>query len=467
MKPFMDENFLLETKTAEILYHDYAKSMPICDYHCHINVEEILQDKRYETITQVWLGGDHYKWRLMRLCGIDESYITGDKSDYEKFFAFATSLENAVGNPLYHWSHLELQRYFGIKETLNRKSAPKIYEKANKILNRGLTTRQLIKMSNVKMICSTDDPIDDLNCHIKLKQEGYEVAVLPTFRPDKAVNIQNQDFAEYINKLQLVSGVEIKDVQDICTALEKRLEFFISAGCVITDHAISTPPFVPCKESEASQILQKRLQNKPLSHEEVEKYQWYILNFLGEKYSENNLVMQIHMGALRNNSTRMFEKLGADTGFDSVGDNNIAIKLSMFLNGLDKSDKLPKTILYTLHQKDNSTLATMMGNFTQSGIETKVQFGTAWWFNDQINGITSQIKMYANMGNLSKFIGMLTDSRSFMSYTRHEYFRRILCNIIGGWVENGEFPQDYEILGKIISDISYGNIIKYIDKNRK
>ncbi len=462
MKNFMDENFLLETKTAEVLFHDYAKQMPIFDYHCHVNVKEIAEDKKYSSITELWLGGDHYKWRAMRLFGIDEKFITGESTDFEKFEAYASMIEYAIGNPLYHWTHLELQRYFGITETLKKANAKEIFDKANAILQGGLSTRKLIKMSNVTKICSTDDPIDNLEWHIMLKNEGYEVEVMPTFRPDKAVNIENADFASYIKLLEEVAKVQIASAGDVLKALEKRLDFFCVVGSKISDHSL---PFIPCtvlEKDKIEEIFNKGMAKETLTFEEIQGYKTYILTSLAKMYHDRNVVMQLHMGATRNNNTNMFEKLGADSGFDGIDDNQIAVNLSKFLDKCNQNG-LPKTVLYTLNPKDNYVLATMMGNFASSKVATKVQFGSAWWFNDNMDGMKRQMIDFANLGMLSKFIGMLTDSRSFASYARHEYFRRILCNLLGEMVENGEFPQDFEVLGKIVQDISYNNVVKYFE----
>ena len=464
MKKFMDKDFLLETETAKTLFHKYAKDMPIFDYHCHINVAEITEDKAYKNITELWLSGDHYKWRAMRLFGIDEEYITGSKSDFEKFYAYASMIERAIANPLYHWTHLELQRYFNIEEPLTTKNAQDIYDRANKILESGLTTRSLIKMSNVTKICSTDDPIDDLKHHKMLLAEGYEVAVMPTYRPDKAVNIENPIFIDYINQLGMVSGIAINTLKDVLKALENRLDYFVTTGCKLSDHSISYVPFVELSDEKAEVVFQKGLKNSnDLTADEVEGYKTYVLYHLAIMYAKRSMTMQIHMGATRNNNTKMFKKLGADTGFDAVDDNQIAVKLSKFLDKCNETN-LPKTIIYTLNSKDNYVLGTMMGNFASSEVATKVQFGAAWWFNDNKDGMIRQLTDFANLGMISKFVGMLTDSRSFTSYARHEYFRRILCNMFGTWVENGEFANNEEILGSIVQDICYNNIIEYYNK---
>ncbi len=456
----INKDFLLENETAKKLYFDYAKDMPIFDYHCHINVDEILHDKAYKTITELWLGGDHYKWRAMRLLGIDESYITGSKSDFEKFEKYAQVVECAIGNPIYHWTHLELQRYFGIYEPLTSKNAREIFDRANEDLNNGLTTRKLIEMSNVVRLCSTDDPIDNLQSHIALKSEGYTVDVMPTFRPDRGYEICAESFLPWIKKLSDVVGYSLTTFSDFKKALEERMDFFAKVGCRLSDHALMDVPYAKATEEEVADIYARALNNDVIDKESETKYKFYLLKFFAHNYHKRNWSMQLHIGALRSNNTKMFQKLGPDTGFDSIGDLNIATNLAQFLNACN-DDGLPKTILYTLNPKDNYVLATMMGNFASSDVPSKIQFGTAWWFNDQRDGMVEQIRAYANLGMIAKFIGMLTDSRSFTSYTRHEYFRRILCNEFGKMVENCEFPQDYDVLGKIVQDISYNNIDTY------
>ncbi len=461
MAEFLDENFLLESETARELFHNYAKKMPIFDYHCHVNVGEIAENKTYKNITELWLGGDHYKWRAMRLFGITEDYITGNKSDFEKFEAYASMIEYAIGNPLYHWTHLELQRYFGINSPLTKENAREIYDIANEKLQNGLTTRKLIEMSNVTKICSTDDPIDDLKNHIALKNEGYKVEVMPTFRPDKAIDIEKKSqFVDYYNKLSMASGIQIHSVFDMLKALETRLDFFIKNGCKISDHSVSFIPYLEATDEEVNAIWDNAF-NKELTAVEIEKYKTFMLKGLAKMYASRNMVMQLHMGATRNNNTAMFNRLGADAGYDAIDDNQIAVKLSKFLDSCNVNNELPKTILYTLNPKDNYVLGTMMGNFASDEVATKVQFGAAWWFNDNMDGMTRQLTDFANLGVLAKFVGMLTDSRSFTSYTRHEYFRRILCNFLGNMAEKGQFPKNMNVLGKIVEDISYNNIINY------
>ncbi len=463
MKAFMDDNFLLTSEVAQKLYHDYAKEMPIFDYHCHVNVSEIAADKKYRNITELWLGGDHYKWRAMRLFGIDEAYITGDKSDFEKFYAYSEMIAYAIGNPLYHWTHLELQRYFGITETLCPETAQSIYDRANAMLAEGLTTRKLIAMSNVTKLCSTDDPIDDLRYHKQLLEEGYAVQVMPTFRPDKILEIRAETFLPYMAKLADVMGHALPSYQDLLDAIVVRMEYFAQAGCKLSDHSVSEMPYADTSLEAVSAIYAKAMAGESLTADEETAYRFYTFRFLANQYEARRWTMQLHLGALRNNNPNMFAKLGADTGFDSMDDRNIAASLSRFL-GACCAEGLPKTVIYTLNPKDNYVLGTMMGNFAaETTIPTKVQFGTAWWFNDQRDGMVDQMRAYANLGMISKFLGMLTDSRSFTSYTRHEYFRRILCEFLGGLVENGEFPCNYTVLGKIVQDICYNNICNYFE----
>lgn len=463
MKKFMDDNFLLESETAEKLYHKYAKEMPIYDYHCHLSPKEIYEDKKFRNITEAWLGGDHYKWRAMRSNGVEEKYITGDSEDYDKFMAWARTLPKAIGNPLYHWTHLELQRYFGIRETLSEKTAKTIWEKANNlIVNSDFSARNLIKKSNVKVICTTDDPIDNLEYHIKLKEDkDFSAKVLPTFRPDKAVEIKKDDFTSWIKKLSNISRIEINDYSDLKEALKSRIEFFHKVGCRISDHGLIDVPYAKGTEEEVSEIFLKALNNIEITKLEEDKYKTNMLHFFGKEYAKYKWTMQIHFGALRNNNTNMFKKLGADTGFDSINDSNVAYEISRILDSLEKENSLPKTILYTLNPKDNYVLGTMLGNFQCEGIKGKIQFGSGWWFNDNKDGMIEQMKALGNLGLLGNFVGMLTDSRSFLSYTRHEYFRRIMCNLIGQWVEKGEYPYDEELLEELIKGISFNNAKEY------
>jgi glucuronate isomerase len=463
MKAFMDDNFLLTTKTAITLYHEYAKDMPIYDYHCHLNPREIAENKQYRNITEIWLGGDHYKWRAMRSNGVDEKYITGDASDEDKFMKWAETMPHCIGNPLYHWTHLELKRFFGIDTLLSPETAPEIWAKCNALLQQEeFTARGLIKRSNVKVICTTDDPVDTLEYHIALaKAQTFDVKVLPTFRPDKSFNIEKDGFVQWIGKLGQVVGKEIQTFADVKAALLQRLEFFHEVGCRVSDHALDPVLFEAGNEEEATAILQKVLQGKTLTDSEIKKYKTQVMLYLGQQYARLGWVMQIHIGTIRNNSTRMMRLLGPDTGFDAIGDYTFAEALAKLLDKLDDTDELPKTILYCLNPRDNEVLGTIIGCFQGGGIPGKIQFGSGWWFNDQKDGMIRQMVALANMGLLSRFVGMLTDSRSFLSYTRHEYFRRILCNLIGEWVEAGEVPNDLNILGPMVQNISFNNAQHY------
>jgi glucuronate isomerase len=463
MKKFMDEDFLLTNSTAVKLYHDYAASMPIIDYHCHISPKEIYEDKRFNNLTEVWLNGDHYKWRLMRINGVDEHYITGDADDYSKFLAWAETVPATIGNPVYHWTHLELQRYFGIYDILNKKTAPAIWDKANSMLNSNeLSVRNLIKKSKVKVICTTDDPVDSLEYHIKLKDEAcLDIKVLPAMRPDKALHINSEGFVQWIEKLEKATGRGIGNYEDFLSALEERVLFFHSIGCRLSDHAIDNMYYEEADIDEVSNIFNEAMHGNEISEIEDLRYKTYTLKFLARKYAELNWAMQLHINALRNTNFKMFKVLGPDSGYDSVNDSSIAVPLSKFLNSLEVDGGLPRMILYTLNSKDNYVIASLLANFCGRGIAGQLQFGSAWWFNDSKEGMLEQMKSLANIGLLSRFIGMLTDSRSFLSYTRHEYFRRILCNLLGEWAENGEAPYDIELLGKMAQDISYNNAKNY------
>jgi len=450
MKKFMDQSFVLENATAKTLYDKYAKNMPIFDYHCHLSVEDIYADRRFVSITECWLGGDHYKWRLMREMGVEEGYVTGNKSRQEKFMKFAEVIPYAIGNPIYHWTHLELRRYFGIEEVLSPETAERIYNQCNEKLET-LTARKLIEMSNVKTLFTTDDPIDDLHFHKLLREDtSFSVDVRPAFRPDKAINIELPTFGRYIAELADAAG--------------KRIEYFDSVGCVCSDHALDVVMFLPAQKETVDKIIKKALSGEELTREEIEQYKGYVLVHLGRQYARLHWVQQYHIGALRNNSRKYFELFGPDTGFDAIEDQTFAKKLSMLLDTLDSTDELPKTILYCLNPRDNEVLAALMNCFQQGGIVGKIQFGSAWWFNDQKDGMERQLTTLSQFGLISKFVGMLTDSRSFLSYTRHEYFRRILCNMFGKLIENGEYPNDIEFVGKIVQDICYHNAVAYFSK---
>ena len=463
MKVFMDKDFLLESKIAKKLFHGYAKDLPIIDYHCHLVPQEIAEDITYENLTQLWLYADHYKWRFMRSMGVDEKYCTGDASDYEKFLKYAEAIGFAIGNPLYHWTHLELQRFFGIKTPLSLKTADEIWNKTCEMLKSPeFSSKNLIRRSNVEAVCTTDDPADDLKYHEQIAADkNFSTKVLPTFRPDNAIAIEKDTFPAYINKLGEVAEIEIKCFNCLKKALKKRIEFFKAHGCKLSDHGLSTAVYAPCTDEEASEILNKAMAGETLTDCEIKKYKTAVLLFLGEEYAKNDFTMQLHFGPIRNNNTKLFNALGADKGFDSIDDLELAQPLSRFLDALEIKDALPKTILYALNPKDNYVIGTMLGNFQGGGIKGKIQFGSGWWFNDQLDGMKKQMTDLAALGALSAFVGMLTDSRSFTSYPRHEYFRRIMCNLIGKMVDNGEFPADMDILGKIVSDISYYNAKSY------
>jgi glucuronate isomerase len=463
VKGFMDENFLLKNETAIRLYHDYAKKMPIIDYHCHLSPKEIYENKSFKNITEIWLYGDHYKWRQMRSNGIEETDITGSASDYDKFMAWAKTVPMTIGNPLFNWTHLELQRFFGIYDLLNEETAPQIWEKVNALLNsEGFGARDLIRKSNVKVVCTTDDPTDSLEYHTLLKEEAdFNVQVLPSFRPDKGLEINREGFQEWVEKLETVSEISIESYQGYLNALESRVRFFDSVGCRVSDHAIDKMVYEETSMEEAEVIFNQALQGKKVSLEEEMKYKTFTLKFLGKLYKELGWAMQLHINALRNNNSRMFAKMGPDTGWDSINDEAIAKPLSKLLNSIEQESGLPKTIIYSLNPNDNNIIATMIGNFQGGGIPGKIQFGTAWWFNDNKDGMIEQMKSLSNMGLFSRFIGMLTDSRSFLSYTRHEYFRRIVCALIAEWVENGEVPNNIEFLGGIVQGISYNNAKEY------
>ena len=464
MKEFMGKDFLIDNEVGLKLYEGYAAKAPIFDFHCHLNPQEIYEDKKFRSLTEVWLGGDHYKWRLMREAGVDEKYITGDAEDYEKFLKYAEIMPYCIGNPLYLWTHLELRRYFGIYDILSPETAEKIYKEANEKL-RTLSARKMIVNNNVRTIFTTDDPVDDLRWHILLKQDkDFEVRVSPAFRPDKALNIEREGFSEYIEKLGKVCGYKISGIDELSRALVERTEYFDKNGCCCSDHALDVVMYEKATREEADAILKKALAKEAVTRCEIEKYKGYVLTELGRLYRKYDWVQQYHIGALRNNSERYMKLLGPDTGFDSVNDGLIAEKLSALLNALDRENNLPKTILYCLNPRDNEVLATIMNCFQQSGYDGKIQFGSGWWFNDQKDGMERQTETLSQMALLSKFVGMLTDSRSFLSYTRHEFFRRILCNKLGAIIERGEYPADIEFVGKIVEDICYNNAVRYFSK---
>ena len=460
---FITEDFLLKTESAKKLYHGYAEGMPIADYHCHLNPREIYENKRFENVTEIWLGGDHYKWRLIRTMGTAEDKITGEADPYEKFLEFAKMLPRAIGNPMYHWTHLELKRYFGYDGVLNEETAEEVYRICNERLrSEEMSARSIIKNSGVKMIGTTDDPIDSLEWHRLLREEkDFDVAVKPSFRPDKAVNIEKAGFAEYIGKLAAAAEMKIESAADVKKALARRLDLFCSLGCCATDHGLDYVVYAPASEEKIEEIFRRAMAGETLSLEEADAYKTSVLLFLGEEYAKRGLVMQLHYGVRRNGNTKKFEELGPDTGFDCISTKECAGALVSFLDALEKKDALPKTIIYSLNPHDNELIDTVIGSFQGGGVPSKVQHGSAWWFNDTKSGMEAQLRSLANLSVLGNFVGMLTDSRSFLSYTRHEYFRRILCNLLGQWVEDGEYPNDEKALGQIVRDICYGNAARY------
>ncbi|HIS60499.1 MAG TPA: glucuronate isomerase [Candidatus Faecousia faecipullorum] len=464
MKPFMNEDFLLGTETARKLYHDHAEKMPIIDYHCHINPMEIYEDKRYDTITEVWLGGDHYKWRAMRSCGVPERYITGDATPAEKFQKWAETIPSLIGNPLYHWTHLELQRYFGITEPLTGDNAMEIYETCNRILAQpDMSVRGIIRKSGVKLICTTDDPVDDLKAHELLAADPTAPAVvLPAFRPDKAMRADKPTFPQYVSQLEAVVGYAINTVEDMRRALADRIAYFADHGCRVSDHALDYCFCEEATEEELNDIFARAKAGKGITWGEQLKYHTALLIAVGKEYSRRDWVVQFHFGCLRDNSRVNFRKLGPDTGFDSMNDAPNAAGLARLLGTLEEQNALGKTILYSLNPSDNGIVGSIMGAFqTDSPIPGKIQQGSAWWFNDHKPGMEAQMVSLMSLGAMGSFNGMLTDSRSFLSYTRHEYFRRILCNLFGNLVENGEYPADMERLGKMVENISYNNTLHY------
>ena len=465
MKAFMDENFLLQSETAKKLYHEYAAKMPILDYHCHINPREIAEDRQFENITQVWLGGDHYKWRFMRSCGVDEYYITGAAPDKEKFMKWAECLGKAIGNPLYHWSHLELKAYFGFQGALSARNAEEVWELCNrKLADPSMSVRNIIRKSNVKLICTTDDPIDSLEWHKKIAEDkSFDVYVLPAWRPDKAMNLEKPDYRDYIQKLSEVSGVKISTFEDLKKALKIRLDFFASMGCLVSDHGLEYVMYEPASDTEIEAIFTKVMNKESITRREEMQFKTAFLTFLCGEYKKRNWVLQLHYGVKRDKNKPMFAKLGPDTGYDCINNYAPSAQTADFLNHLEEQGALPRTILYSLNPNDNEAIGTILGCFQNSEAVAKIQQGSAWWFNDNKTGMENQMISLANLGNLSGFVGMLTDSRSFLSYTRHEYFRRILCNLLGNWVENGEFPEDYDILGEIVQNISYNNAVNYFN----
>ena len=447
---FINDKFMLKNKTAVKLYK-MVENLPIIDYHCHLSPKMIAENYKFRNAFDLFLGGDHYKWRQMRSNGIDEELVTGSADEYEKFKAFARTMPMLLGNPIYHWTHLELKRYFGIDETLSEETCEAIWNKCNECLAKDeFRAQELIKRSNVEVICTTDDPADTLEYHEQLK--GFSTKILPTFRPDKAVEINKETFLPYIETVGITSYTQLSQW------IRERIAFFHDHGCRLSDHALE---YVPYGEGDPEAVFNKRIAGEALTKEEIDSFKCGVLRICAEEYTRLDWTMQLHIGALRNNNRKMYEKLGPDTGFDSINDLCIAEALSAFMNSLEVNDCLPKTILYTLNPKDNYVIGTMLGNFQKGPTPGKIQFGSGWWFNDQRDGMEAQMTSLANLGMLSRFVGMLTDSRSFVSYTRHEYFRRILCNLIGKWVEEGEYPRDYAALEKIVKGICYENAKNY------
>ncbi|EBU3661739.1 glucuronate isomerase [Salmonella enterica] len=466
MATFMTEDFLLKNDIARTLYHKYAAPMPIYDFHCHLSPQEIADDRRFDNLGQIWLEGDHYKWRALRSAGVDESLITGKKtSDYEKYMAWANTVPKTLGNPLYHWTHLELRRPFGITGTLfGPDTAESIWTQCNeKLATPAFSARGIMQQMNVRMVGTTDDPIDSLEYHRQIAaDDSIDIEVAPSWRPDKAFKIELDGFVDYLRKLEAAADVSITRFDDLRQALTRCLDHFAACGCRASDHGIETLRFAPVPDdAQLDAILGKRLAGETLSELEIAQFTTAVLVWLGRQYAARGWVMQLHIGAIRNNNTRMFRLLGPDTGFDSIGDNNISWALSRLLDSMDVTNELPKTILYCLNPRDNEVLATMIGNFQGPGIAGKVQFGSGWWFNDQKDGMLRQLEQLSQMGLLSQFVGMLTDSRSFLSYTRHEYFRRILCNLLGQWAQDGEIPDDEAMLSRMVQDICFNNAQRY------
>lgn len=464
MSAFIHDDFMLYNETAKKLYHEHAEKLPIIDFHNHLNPQEIYEDKMYDNMTQVWLGGDHYKWRVMRANGTPENLVTGDGDPYDKFTAYADTIQNCFGNPVYHWTHLELKRYFDVDETLTPATAKDIWARCNAMLkDPAFSAQNLLRRQKAEVLCTTDDPADSLEWHKKIRESIDDILVIPSFRPGGALDIEKPGFAAYIERLGNVAGIEIKTIADLTEALKRRLAFFIENGCRVSDHSLECDFFRPATENEINAILAKRLAGEELTNDEQAAYRGRLMTELGRLYADNDIVMQLHIGALRNASTRMFKKLGADTGLDSMNDFIYAPQLASLLDAMDMTDQLPKTILYCLNPKDFPMLASLAGDYQSNdkGIRSKIQLGSGWWFCDHLHGMETQLQSLMDVGLLSGFVGMLTDSRSFLSFPRHELFRRILCNKVGEIVEKGQYPADMEYLGRMIENICYYNAKKF------
>ena len=465
MKDFLDKDFLLKTPTAKRLFHNYAADMPIIDYHCHLSPKDIAEDRIFNNIAEVWLHGDHYKWRAMRTNGVHESFCTGDKSDLEKFEQWAATVPYTMRNPLYHWTHMELQRYFNVTEQLSPANAKAVYDHCSALLQtKEFSVRNLLRKMKVKLVCTTDDPVDSLEYHKAMQEEGADIRMVPAFRPDMAMNVGNTEtFLQYVRKVEVAAGMQVNRFEDYLMALKRRHDFFAQMGCRVSDHGLEEIYADDHTAEEIIIIFERLLKGETLCLKCQRQFKSAMLVHFAEWDHEKGWVQQFHLGALRNNNTRMLNQLGPDTGWDSIGTFDQGKALSTFLNGLDTRDKLTKTILYNLNPADNEVLATMVGNFNDGSVAGKIQFGSGWWFLDQKDGIIKQLNALSNMGLLSRFVGMLTDSRSFLSFPRHEYFRRILCDLIGTEVEEGELPNDIEWLGKMVQDICYNNNVNYFN----
>ncbi len=463
MKDFMDYGFMLQNKAGERLYNEYARDLAIIDYHCHLPPSEVAEDKVFESMTKIWLDGDHYKWRAMRANGISEKYCTGDAPDEEKFNKWAETVPHTLRNPLYHWTHMELQRPFGINKLLDPSTASEIYNNCNEMLRtRDFSARNIMRNMNVRLVCTTDDPADSLEHHIRIRNDGFEIKVLPTFRADKSMAVENPEtYNKYLDTLEQASGISISEFDDLMAALKSRHDFFHEQGCLLSDHGLETFYAADYTQAEVTQIFRTVRSGKPLTGEMILKFKSAMLYELALMDHEKGWTQQFHIGALRNNSTRKFRQLGADKGFDSIGDLPVAQSMSKFLDRLDMENRLAKTILYNLNPADNAVMATMAGNFNDGSTPGKMQFGSGWWFLDQKDGMEDQINTLSNMGLLSRFVGMLTDSRSLLSYPRHDYFRRILCNLLGNDIEKGEIPADYDLVGSMVKNICYHNAREY------